>query len=83
MFIHTLDLRFAHPETPAALREAFGEIRAASQPFTGGDDLDEHTQLLWAALHGLVTLMRGGRLPRETHERRVALLLDRFTAGTP
>jgi AcrR family transcriptional regulator len=83
MFIHTLDLRFAHPETPAALREAFGEIRAASQPFTGGDDLDEQTQLLWAALHGLVTLMRGGRLPRETHERRVALLLDRFTAGTP
>ena len=41
--------------------------------------LDLHTEVLWAGLHGLVTLMRGGRLPRETHERRIALLLDRFT----
>ena len=81
MFIDAVDLKFAHPETPAALREAFGTIREAIRPFTGGDDdLDVHTQVLWAGLHGLVTLMRGGRLPRETHERRIALLLDRFTA---
>ena len=79
MFIHAVDLQFAHPETPAALREAFGAIREALRPFTGDDDLDVHTEVLWAGLHGLATLMRGGRLPRETHGRRIALLLDRFT----
>src|SRR3954468_21413840 len=26
MFVHAVDLQFAHPETPAALREAFGAI---------------------------------------------------------
>jgi hypothetical protein len=77
MFIHTVDLRFDHPETPAALQEAFGALRDALGPFTG-DDLDIHTELLWAALHGLVTLARGGRLPPEARERRVALLVDRF-----
>lgn len=79
MFVHTVDLAFARPETPPALGEAFDAIREALRPFTGDDDLDVHTEVLWAGLHGLVTLMRGGRLPRETHERRVALLIDRFT----
>ena len=77
MFIRAVDLQFAHPETPAELHEAFGALRDALRPFTG-DDLDVHTEVLWASLHGLVTLMRGGRLPAETHERRIALLLDRF-----
>lgn len=80
MFIHAVDLHFAHPETPAALREAFDELREAVRPFTGDDDLDVHTEVLWGSLHGLVTLMRGERLPRETHQRRIALLLDRFAA---
>src|SRR3954454_22608706 len=80
MFIRAVDLQFAHRETPAALRDAFGALREAVRPFTGNDDLDVHTEVLWAALHGLVTLMRGERLPRETHERRIALLLDHFGA---
>jgi AcrR family transcriptional regulator len=79
MFIHAVDLQFAHPDTPVALREAFDAIREALRPFTD-DDLDVRTQVLWAGLHGLVTLMRGGRLPRETHEQRIALLLDCFAA---
>jgi AcrR family transcriptional regulator len=78
MFIRSVDLPFAQPETPAALRDAFDAIREASRPFAGDDDLDVYTEVLWAALHGLVTLMRGGRLPRETHEQRIALLVDRF-----
>jgi len=80
MFIHAVDLPFAQPETPAALLEAFGAIREALRPFTSDDDLDLHTEVLWAGLHGLVTLMRSGRLPRKTHKQRIALLLDRFTA---
>ena len=78
MFTRAVDLQFAHPETLASLREAFGALREALRPFTGTDDLDVHTEVLWASLHGLVTLMQGERLPRETHERRIALLLDRF-----
>ncbi|ASW55132.1 TetR/AcrR family transcriptional regulator [Plantactinospora sp. KBS50] len=78
MFVHAVDLRFAHPETPAALREAFGTIRDAVRPFAGDDDLDVHTEVFWAGLHGIVTLMRGDRLPRETQDRRIALFLDRF-----
>jgi AcrR family transcriptional regulator len=80
MFIHAVDLQFAHPETPAALGDAFSALREALQPFAGDDDLDVQTEVLWAALHGLVTLMRGGRLPRETHKSRITLLLDRFNA---
>jgi len=80
MFIHTVGLPFGQSETPAALREAFGALREALRPLTGDDDLDVCTEVLWAGLHGLVTLMRGGRLPRERHERRIALLFDRFTA---
>jgi hypothetical protein len=80
MFIRAVHLQFAHPETPAALREAFGALRDALRPFAGDDDLDVPTEVLWASLHGLVTLMRGERLPRETHQRRITLLLDRFTA---
>ena len=82
MFVHTVGLQFAHAETPAALQEAFGALREALQPFAVPGDLDVLTELLWAGLHGLVTLMRGGRLPREDHERRIALLAARFTGGT-
>jgi len=79
MFVRTVDLPYARPEAPAALREAFDAICDALRPFAG-DDVDLDTPVLWAGLHGLVTLLRGGRLPRETHERRLALLLDQFTA---
>jgi AcrR family transcriptional regulator len=80
MFTRAVDVPFAHPDTPAALLEAFGAIREALRPFTGDADLDVYTEVLWAGLHGLVTLTRGGRLPRENHEQRLALLLDRFAA---
>ena len=79
MFVRTVNLQFARPETPVALREAFDAIREAVRPFSADDDLDVETQVLWAALHGLVTLMRGGRLLPEAHEQRIALLLDRFS----
>jgi AcrR family transcriptional regulator len=81
MFMRNVDLQFARPETPVVLQEGFGAIREALRPVTGDDDLEVDTEVFWAGLHGLVTLMRGGRLPRETHQQRVALLLDRFAGG--
>ncbi|WP_306188186.1 TetR/AcrR family transcriptional regulator [Streptomyces sp. MK5] len=76
MFTLTVDLPFATPEAPAPLQEAFGEPARAVEPVVAeGDDPGLLTETYWATPHGLVTLMRGGRLPQEAHERRFALLI--------
>ena len=79
MFSQTVDLPFATPQAPPALRAGFSELAEAVRPYADGDDLGLLTETFWAALHGLVTLKRGGRLPAEQHDRRLALLLARFT----
>ncbi len=43
------------------------------------DDLEAVTETFWSGLHGLVTLMRSGRLRRADHDRRLAVLVDRFS----
>ena len=78
MFTHAVDLPFATPEAPPALQAAFGELRAAVQPLAGDDDPGVLAETFWSGLHGLLTLMRDGRLRRTDHDRRVALLIDRF-----
>ncbi|KUL26014.1 TetR/AcrR family transcriptional regulator [Streptomyces regalis] len=81
MFTLRVDLPFATPEAPAALQEAFAELRAAVEPIAAeGDDPGLLTETYWAGLHGLVTLMRSGRLPEGAHERRLELLTGHFTA---
>jgi AcrR family transcriptional regulator len=79
MFNQAVSLPFATPEAPAALQAGFDELRQVVRPFAGDDDVDLLAEVLWSGLHGLVSLTRGGRLPRETHERRQALLLSRFS----
>jgi AcrR family transcriptional regulator len=79
MFTHAIDLPFASPEAPPALQEAFGELREAVRPLAPDDDLETLTETLWSGLHGLLTLMRNGRLRREEHGRRLALLVSRFS----
>ncbi|MEV0968912.1 TetR/AcrR family transcriptional regulator [Microtetraspora glauca] len=79
MFSRTVDLPFATPEAPAALHAAFGELSEAIRPQAGDDDLGLLTETFWSGLHGLMTLMRGGRLPREDHDRRLTLLIGRFS----
>ncbi len=79
MFSRTVDLPFATPEAPAALHAAFGELSEAIRPQAGDDDLGLLTETFWSGLHGLMTLMRGGRLPREDHDRRLTLLISRFS----
>jgi AcrR family transcriptional regulator len=82
MFTHAVELPFATPEAPAPLKEAFGELARAVEPFVAeGDDPGLLTETYWAGLHGLVTLMRSGRLPERAHEQRLALLIGHFTAG--
>jgi AcrR family transcriptional regulator len=79
MFSQAVDLPFASPQTPAELQRGFDELCATVRPFAGSDEEGLLAEVLWSGLHGLVTLTRGGRLPREHHDRRVALLLRRFS----
>ncbi|GAA4592446.1 TetR/AcrR family transcriptional regulator [Planotetraspora phitsanulokensis] len=79
MFTHAVDLPFATAEAPPALREAFGELLETVRPLVRDDDLETLTETFWSGLHGLVTLMRNGRLRHADHERRLALLISRFS----
>lgn len=72
-------LPFASQDVPVELARAFAELAETLRPFTGNDDLETFTETFWSGMHGLVTLMRTGRLRREQHERRLGLLVDRFT----
>jgi AcrR family transcriptional regulator len=78
MFTHAVDLTFAGPETPAALQEAFAEPCEAVWPLAGDDNVEMLTETFWSGLHGLLTLMRDGRLRREDHDRRLGILIGRF-----
>jgi AcrR family transcriptional regulator len=78
MFVLDVDLPFATPEAPPALQAAFGEVRDVLLPFAGDDDPGLLAETFWSCLHGLVTLMRSGRMRTPDHERRLALLLERF-----
>ncbi|MFB6838160.1 TetR/AcrR family transcriptional regulator [Streptomyces sp. NPDC056361] len=72
-------LAFAQEDTPAPLKDAFAALLEALAD-AAGDDVHPgvFTETFWAALHGLATLTRAGRLPREYAEVRVELLVDRL-----
>jgi AcrR family transcriptional regulator len=79
MFIHPTTLHFAAPDTPAELNAAFAELRATVDLVAGTRDADTLTEVLWAALHGLVTLDRSGRLRPEYQAARVDLLVSELS----
>jgi AcrR family transcriptional regulator len=80
MFTQFVDLPFASPDAPPALHEAFAELRETVRPLAGDDDLETLAETVWSALHGLFTLTRNGRLRREAQERRLTLLITRFSS---
>ena len=75
MFTRATTLRFAAADTPAELNAAFDELRAAVDLVAGTRDTDTLAEVVWAALHGLVTLDRGGRLRPEYRAARIDLLV--------
>jgi AcrR family transcriptional regulator len=79
MFSRKVNLPFATPQTPAPLRAAFDEFVEAVSPHAHDTDAALLAETFWAALHGLAMLMRDGRIPREHHDLRLALLLASFT----
>ncbi|MFI0470287.1 TetR/AcrR family transcriptional regulator [Saccharopolyspora sp. 5N102] len=72
-------LAFAHEDTPEPLKDAFAALLETLGEVTGeGVHPALFTEVFWAALHGLATLARAGRLPTEDAERRAELLVDRL-----
>ncbi|MGA9490729.1 MAG: TetR/AcrR family transcriptional regulator [Mycobacterium sp.] len=80
MFIRATTLRFAADDTPTELTTAFDELRAAVDMVAGGRDPDTLTEVVWAALHGLVTLDRSGRLRPDHRTARIDLLITCIVA---
>ena len=58
---------------------AFAELRQAVGLVAGEEDADALTEVFWAALHGLVTLSRGGQLRPGYASERLQLLVNQFT----
>ncbi len=81
MFTRSTTLRFAAQDTPPELTAAFAELRRAVGVVADGHDADALTEVFWAALHGLVTLTRGGRLRPGYDSERLQLLVNEFTSG--
>jgi AcrR family transcriptional regulator len=82
MFTRATTLHFAASDTPPELSAGFAELRDAVTAVSDSADADTATETLWAALHGLVTLGRSGRL-RDGHDsERIDLLTAQIVAGS-
>jgi AcrR family transcriptional regulator len=79
MFTRTTALRFASDGTPPQLEAAFAELHHVVGLVADQQDAATLTEVLWAALHGLVTLSRTGRLRPDYESERINLLVDQFT----
>jgi AcrR family transcriptional regulator len=79
MFTRATRLRFGGTkETPPELRAGFAELRQVVARVAGGRDVETLTEVLWAALHGLSTLARSGRLRPGRVRQRIELLVAQF-----
>ena len=81
MFIRATTLHFAASDTPPELSAAFAGLREAVAAVADTADADTATETLWAALHGLATLGRSGRLRGGHDSERVNLLVAQFVAA--
>lgn len=81
MFSLDAGLAFASEDTPQPLKDAFDALLENLRDVAGDDtDAGPFTELFWAALHGLVTLTRAGRMPPEHTDLRVGMLVSLSSA---
>jgi AcrR family transcriptional regulator len=80
MFTRATNLRFASQDTPPQLTAAFAELHQAVGLVADEQDADALTEVLWAALHGLITLSRAGRLRPGYDSERLQLVVNQFTS---
>ena len=72
-------LAYAQEDTPEPLKDAFAALMETLAGVAGqGVHPGLFTETFWAALHGLATLTRTGRLPPAEAEQRVELLVSRL-----
>ncbi|WP_455355523.1 TetR/AcrR family transcriptional regulator [Streptomyces sp. SYSU K217416] len=72
-------LAYAQEDTPEPLKDAFAALLESLAEVAGdGVRPGLFTEVFWAALHGLATLTRAGRLLPEDAEPRVELLVGRL-----
>jgi AcrR family transcriptional regulator len=81
MFTRATTLHFAASDTPPELSAGFAALRDTVTAVADTADADTATETLWAALHGLATLGRSGRLRDGRDSERVNLLTTQFVAG--
>ena len=81
MFTGRTTLRFAEPDSPPELVAAFDGLRQAVSWVASEAEADTLTEVFWAALHGLASLSRGGRLRPDYERERVDALIARFCAA--
>jgi AcrR family transcriptional regulator len=81
MFTRATALRFAAEDTPPELTAAFAELRQAVALVADDYHADALTEVFWAALHGLVTLSRTGRLRPGYDSDRLQVLVKQFTGS--
>jgi AcrR family transcriptional regulator len=79
MFARATTLHFGADDTPPQLSAAFAELHEALCGVAHETDADTLTEVFWAALHGLTTLARGGRLRPGYVSDRVELLAAQFS----
>src|SRR3954451_2570725 len=79
MFTRATTLRFAAQDTPPQLSAAFAELHQAVGLVADEQDTDALTEVFFAALHGLVTLSRAGRVRPGYDSDRLQLLVKQFT----
>jgi AcrR family transcriptional regulator len=80
MFTRATQLHFGADDTAAPLKTAYAELRAAVATIAGKQDVDMLTEVFWAALHGLTSLSRNGRLRPGQDTDRIDLLVAQFRA---
>jgi len=82
MFSLDNGLPFAAETTPAPLREGFQALLDPLVAYAGPDEEPGlFVETFWAALHGLITLTRVGRLPAGRIPGRITLLVNRFVGA--
>ena len=80
MFIRPTTLHFAAEDTPPELEAAFTELRDVVTAVAEHHDADTLAEVLWSALHGLVTLARNRRLRPSYDDNRLDLLIARLSS---
>jgi AcrR family transcriptional regulator len=80
MFVSPTELLFANENTPTALRAAFDALVTALGPDQG--DPVFTAEVVWSALHGMVILMQSNRLPADSAQDRLDVLVRRFSGSS-